>query len=281
MNTRVASGHPKPSVAAEHAPHAPPRRRPLLFTLALLVLTVLPSLVGQDFDTAFDQANKLYEQGDYLQAAAAYQALATKHPGHAVLLFNLGNAWFKAGQFGKAIATYRTAQTIDPRDPSLRFNLGFVRQQVSGTTQPPQPFWQRSLQTLTVNEWTALAAVAWWLWCILLSVREARPALGKLLRGYTAGCGFAWLVLTCGLALAAHAQFGGHQAVVIHPKAAAHLGPLPESKVAFPLRDGSEVQVLDSKEITSPGQNQTWLHIADAEGRRGWVSKDQLLLLRP
>ncbi|NTV97519.1 MAG: hypothetical protein HGA75_19285, partial [Thiobacillus sp.] len=48
-------------------------------------------------------------------------------------------------------------------------------------------------------------------------------------------------------------------------KAVARLGPLPESQVAFPLRDGSEVRILGRKEMSAGDPTQTWLCIADAQ----------------
>src|SRR5205807_2224324 len=141
------------------------------------------------------QANKLYEQGKYGEAAAAYEKLARADPTSPALYFNLGNAWFKAGQSGRAIAAYRQAERLAPRDPNLRFNLNFVRKKVSGSDSAPPENWQHWLMTLTLNEWTALAMSAFWLWFLLLALRELRPGLRKNLSGYTATAGLATLVL--------------------------------------------------------------------------------------
>ena len=50
---------------------------------------------------SFDAANKLYEQGKFMEAAAGYQRLLESGRRSVVLYFNLGNARFKAGQVGR------------------------------------------------------------------------------------------------------------------------------------------------------------------------------------
>ena len=104
-------------------------------------------------EALFEQANKLYEQGKFPEAAAAYRQALAPAGGSAALWFNLGNAQFKAGQTGRAIAAWLQAERLAPRDPGVRFNLAFARKRVSGTETAPGPFWQRSLRSLTLNEW--------------------------------------------------------------------------------------------------------------------------------
>ena len=132
---------------------------------------------------AFESANKLYEEGKFAEAAAAYQKLAQSGQVSAALYFNLGNAFFKSSQNGRAIAAYRQAEQLNPRDPDLRANLQFARNQTQGPTLSPSR-WQRWLGRLTLNEWTLLAAGAIWLLLLLLAFLQWRPALKPALRTY-------------------------------------------------------------------------------------------------
>src|SRR5215469_5260146 len=75
---------------------------------------------GATAESAFDEANKLYEQGKYTEAANGYEKILQSGQVSAAVLYNLGNAFFKSGQLGRAIATYRRAQQLAPRDPDLR-----------------------------------------------------------------------------------------------------------------------------------------------------------------
>ena len=226
----------------------------------------------------FDLANKLYEQGRYPDAAAAYETLGQTSQGEA-LFFNLGNAWFKAGQIGRAIAAWRQAERLNPRDPSIRFNLQFARKKVAGADGSIGSAWQRGLATLTLNEWTVLAAVTLWLWFCLLALREIRPAFRPALRGYAATAGLATVALAACVTAAAQLQFGTTAAVVVVPEAIARSGPLDEAKVLYQFRDGTELTVVDQKELASTDQKQTWLQVRGPSQRVGWVKRDQVTVL--
>jgi len=247
-------------------------------SLLLLVLTLL-ALHARAEAPAFDQANRLYEQGKYGEAAAAYEKLLQSYSNSPALFFNLGNAWFKAGQSGRAIAAYRRAESLAPRDPSLRFNLNFVRKKVSGSEMAPTESWRHWLSALTLNEWAALAMAAFWLWFLLLALRELRPAVRKTLSGYTATTGLVWLVLAAGLTAAYYEHSRVKEAVVVATNAVVRYGPLEESQVFYQLRDGSEVRVLDEKDLAVGDKKQSWLQVQDATRRIGWVQRDQVLLL--
>src|SRR5215467_3632580 len=94
-------------------------------------------LEGQSVANAFDAANKLYEQGKFNEAAAAYEQVTNSGQVSTALYFNLGNAFFKAGQIGRAIVAYYQAERLNPRDSDLRANLQFARNQVQGPTLTP------------------------------------------------------------------------------------------------------------------------------------------------
>src|SRR5688572_8585918 len=126
--------------------------------LSFIFLSLFPTQ-GADLGSAFDAANKMYEQGNFQAAANGYENLIRGGVKNPVVYFNLGNAWFKAGQFGRAIAAYREAQRLAPRDPNVRFNLQFVRKQVTGSELAPGPVWREWLNNLTLNEWTLAAVV--------------------------------------------------------------------------------------------------------------------------
>jgi tetratricopeptide (TPR) repeat protein len=228
----------------------------------------------------FDAANKLYEQGRYAGAAAAYQALIARDNRSGVLYFNLGNAWFKAGQIGRAIAGWRRAEQFQPRDPALLFNLEFARRKIAGTDHLPRPAWERSLLALNLNEWTLCAVGVLWLWFGLLALRELRPAVRPALRGYTATAGGVLLLLGACVAASAHLQLGRLQAVVVVPEALARLGPVEEAQVKYHYRDGTELLVLDQKSMTADGRSQTWFQVAERDRSPAWLKSDQIELLR-
>ena len=159
----------------------------LLNRLTLIAMVLCPALSRAEIPiTAFESANKLYEQGKFAEAASAYASLLQSNQASAALYFNLGNAFFKSGQIGRAIAAYRYAGRVTPRDPDVRANLQFARNQRQGPTLSPNR-WQRWLGRLTLNEWTLLAAVAVWLWLLLLTILRGGGVVREPLRAHS-GC---------------------------------------------------------------------------------------------
>lgn len=253
---------------------SPPSLCALSRAFLVLALTASP-LRAQTND--FEQANRLYELGRYAEAAAAYERLATNHPGSVAAHFNRGNAWYKAGQVGRALAAWQQAARIDPRDPDVRFNLQFVRKEVAGDDAPAPPAWQQLTGSLTPAGWRLMAGAVFWLFFLLLALGELRPVWRRALRLPAVAAGGLFVLATAG-ALAAHALARRVSAVVIVPQGIVRYGPVEESQVHYQLRDGSEVVVLDRKE-SLPGQP-AWLQVQDATRRSGWIKDDQVLLLQ-
>ena len=237
--------------------------------LALLLLvvnfTVFQTVAATDAETSFDSANRLYEQGKFAEAAAAYDQLRQAGRISPALYFNLGNACFKSGQIGHAVAAYRQAEKLTPRDPDIRANLQFAQNQVQGPTLRAR-FWQRGLGSLSLNEWTTLAALALWVTFGLLIARQIKPALTDSLRVWTWLAGSTLLALGVCLALAFTQHPTRHTAIVTTSEATVRNGPFDESPAAFTARDGAELRVLDQKN--------DWLQVTDGTRRIGWLKRD-------
>jgi tetratricopeptide (TPR) repeat protein len=246
--------------------------------LLLMLHLAAATLWGASPDVQFDAANKLYEQGRYAEAAAAYEQLARLDPNSETIQFNLGNAWFKAGQTGRAIAAWRQVERSTPRDPGVRFNLQFARKKVSGTDSPQGSAWQRALAALTLNEWSVLASTTVWLWFLLLGLREVRPNLRLALRGYTATAGIVAFLLA-GCVAGAYAQSRTPVVVVVVAEAIARSGPLDEAKVLHQFRDGTELTIVDKKQLNGPDQTQSWILGRDPAQRQGWIKRDQVIFV--
>jgi tetratricopeptide (TPR) repeat protein len=237
----------------------------------LLVVLTAARLAAAGAADAFEQANRLYEQGRYADAIEAYRALLAGGTASPAVYFNLGNSFFKSGQVGRAIVHYRLAQEQAPRDPDVRANLQFARNTVQGGN-PAQPgHWSRWLSRLTLDEGAAITAAAFWLWLGLLTLGQLRPSVRKFLHGPARLAGScAVLLITC-TGMLWWEQRRGSTAVVTVPEAAVHFGPLDESQTAFTARDGRELTVTDHQG--------DWVQVTDAARRSGWLKRDQVVLL--
>lgn len=237
--------------------------------LGVLLLGVGCVVSGEPAAPSFESANKLYEEGKFADAAAAYEKLALSGQTSAALFFNLGNAFFKSGQLGRAIAAYRQAEQITPRDPDVRANLQFARKQPAGPSVQPTR-WQQWLGHLSLNEWTMLTAGAVWILFLLLAACQRWPNARASLRNFVIIMALATVCLVACLSAAFYQMRATRMAIVISRDAVVRLGPLAESQEAFTAHDGAELRVVDQKD--------EWVAVSAGPGRFGWVRRDQVLL---
>jgi len=237
----------------------------------LLLLAAAAAARADSAADQFDQANKLYEEGQYAPAAAAYEKLAQSGPAAAAVYFNLGNAWFKAGQLGRAICAWRRAAELTPRDPDVRANLQFARNQPGvGAPALPGISWTRWTTHFTLNEWALLSSVFAALFFAVLTARQIGPAWKKSTTGLAWTLAAGWVCGTACLGLALDARFGAQSSVVIVPEAVVRLGPDDKAASVFTVHDGAELLVVD--------RSKGWLEVADAANRRGWVPQNEVAL---
>jgi tetratricopeptide (TPR) repeat protein len=232
------------------------------------VLVPVVSFSAEPSTSAFEAANKMYDEGKYAEAAAAFERLSQSGQASAAVYFNLGNAYFKSGQLGRAIAAYSRSEELAPRDQDVHANLQFARNQVQGPTLASNR-WQQFLNKLTVNEWTVAACGLVWIWLLLLVLSQCKPSLKSTLRNYIIGTGII-AGLTCACFGGSYAEArSGRRAFVVARDAVVHNGPLDESPNAFTVHDGAELRVLDQKD--------EWLQVS-AGNRMGWLKKNDVVL---
>jgi tetratricopeptide (TPR) repeat protein len=236
--------------------------------LATFVLAgqVLAADVSHDFSTA----NEFYARGKYVEAAAAYETILRSGTVSANLLFNYGNAEFKAGNLGKAIAAFRRAELLAPRDSEIRANLNFARNQVQGSAAHEQR-WQDSLGQLSLNEWTLLAALAFWGVFLLFAFRQLRPALVPKLKMITNLAILVFFISGAALAVQAADHFSNSVAVVTAPGVSARSGPFDDAQDVFVTHDGAELSVIS--------RHDDWVQVADGTGKVGWLNQKQAQVL--
>ncbi|MBW8864280.1 MAG: tetratricopeptide repeat protein [Verrucomicrobia bacterium] len=236
----------------------------------VLALACAGKILAADVTAGFASANKLYGEGKFADAAAAYETILKTGVESPSLLFNAGNAEFKAGHLGKAIAAYHRAEQLAPRDAELRANLAFVSNQVQGATLR-ESRWQNWVGSLTLNEGTLLTATFFWALFGLLAARQFRPALTPKLRGATQ---LAAVLLVCSsavLTLQAANHFNSSIAVVTGEDTTARSGPFDDAQAAFTAHDGAELRVL--------GRHDDWVQAVNSAGKIGWLSLKQVEVL--
>lgn len=240
--------------------------------LLIVALLLSPLLQAEMVSTAFDEANRLYEQGKYKEAIAAYHQLASRNQVSSAIYFNLGNAHFRLGQLGHAIASYRLAQQLDPRDPDIRANLRFARES-AGVSATSGRRWLRWFNLLTINELTLVTVATVWPLFLVLTLTEFRRDWARPLRPLRTLLALAAALALLCLGFVLRTRFHASSAVVVQKDAAVRYGPFAEAQTFFVLRDGVEVRVLNEKD--------GWLHISDSSKRTGWLEPGSVVILPP
>ncbi len=238
-----------------------------ILTAVMAVWFFAGSAMAAGVSAEFDVADKLYAEGKFADAAAVYEKILQSGATSPNLLFNYGNAEFKAGRLGRAIAAYRRAEQLAPRDADVRANMEFARNQVQGPSLSAGR-WENWIGTLTLNEWTVLAAAAFWLTFLLLAAMQIWPALKAVLPGFTRGVAVVTILsgVCCGAAVSI--DFSRQTAVVIAPDLVARSGPFADAQNAFTAHDGAELAVLS--------RLGDWLQVADGSGKTGWLERGQV-----
>jgi tetratricopeptide (TPR) repeat protein len=223
--------------------------------LSLCAATERPSL--------FEEANRLYEQGKYPEAASHYESIVKAGRNSAGVYFNLGNAYFKQGELGRALLNYRKAEALAPRDPDIQANLRFTRDRVAGSVSIRPSLLHRALNYFTLNELAYFIGPLFWVWAALFCAIRIRPSLKSTLRTAQILTGTILILSLCFLAASFLAK-RQRAVIVLARQATIRLGPLPESQAAFTATDGAELRLL--------GSRPDWFQVSDRSGRTGWVS---------
>lgn len=237
--------------------------------LVMALMAVTSSFAATPPQTTFNNANKLYSQQKYSEAATAYQQLIDEGYQSAALYLNAGNAYYKANAMGKAIYSFEMARKLEPSNEAVTRNLSLANQKIGTNTQAlPLLFFERwwmDLQLVhSANGWAIGAIVLAWVFGMGFTAYRFMPALKKLplkIALYVAG-----ILFTGYFAMAAWSYNNAqdhHIGIVMNAGAKAKAAPDGNSKDVFDLKEGSRLEVVDS--------TRDYCKIMLNDGKTGWV----------
>jgi len=246
------------------------RRGVLTLLLLVLLISSASAKISADFFQQFQNANRLYQEGKYLEAAEVYEKLVQEKP-MAEVYYNLGNAYFKGGKLGLSVLSYLRARNLSPRDRDLLANFFYVTQLIEYKIEDKRNWHARKvsglLRQMTFEECKLLCFSAYFLFILglfLSLIFKKRPLFGNV------GRMAILLVVLCSLPLLLkYAEFGsGKRGVVTEAQSEVRYGPSMSDRIAFRLVEGLEVVLDDEKE--------DWYRIRLRDGRSGWTAKSQV-----
>ena len=262
-------------------------RASLLLVPLLGFLLIPQSVLAQDNTSPLaqpnrsmmEQANQLYEAGQYAEAAIAYEALIDSGIQDGVLLFNLGNAYFKAGDIGHAILNYERALRLTPRESDLRANLALAQTYLTDQYEAQRgsilgQLANSSSRWVTAGELAITALALWFLVALLWILYRRRRASGNgesLL--YLLIAVFVLFVLAAGLlGVRTAIENSRGQAIIVAQEVNVLSGPGDQYITEFTLHSGSKVSLLESRGA--------WHRLAlPGDELQGWVPSDAVGLI--
>ena len=210
----------------------------------------------------FERANQEFAQGHFKEAISSYKALIRDERWSTNVFYDLGNAYFRTGDFGRAILNYERALALDRHHPEATANLQIARDEAHALEL--QPSWpERYLQFASVNQYSIIAAVAFWIaaFCLVALIFTSRrsAAMISLLLVML----LVFVGTTSAIWQLERGSNGAALAIVTGKDVQARLATADTANAVLALPPGSEIKILSTRG--------DWIYAALPNNLRGWI----------
>lgn len=221
-----------------------------------------------DPNAQFQLANKNFEDGQYAEALAGYDALIDAGQATSTVYANAGTAAWRDGQVGRAVALYERALRLDPTDERAAHNLARITPETNRLADDASAFAiardvvariPSAVFIAGIEVFFLLLLVALWVWSRTASTSPTRGGWG-LRAGMAAGA-LAVMIAAAFLHEAARHRWGD---AVLLEKGVSRLGPGERFFEQMELPAGTTV------ELPEPPAN-GWVRVRLRDGRTGFV----------
>lgn len=246
-------------------------RRIILFLSLILCFGF--SITAQT--AALKQANDLYSDGNYSDAAKLYENILAKEGVAPELYYNLGNAYYKSNEIGKSILNYERALKLAPTSEDTRINLELAQLKVvDNIVQAPTFFvgrWVENLiKLLTSNQWLFVSFTVFIGFLILAFLFVFAPSLS--IRKISFYIGLTFLVISVFTLIFSGVrkdQMTSHrEAIVMTGVVTVKSSPDKSGTDLFQLHEGTKVLIKSTL-----GK---WTEIKLGNGNIGWVEQENI-----
>lgn len=233
-------------------------------------LAVFVFLFLSSFAVSKVEADKLYTQENYAEAAEAYQAVLQSGVA-AEVYYNLGNCYYKLDKIPMAILNYERALLLAPADADIRANLALARGKTVDKVVPPSEmffvtWWRNLTNSMSIDAWSTLGLAAFVVILLgLLAYMFATPLWARKLGVYGAMALFLFMLVANLAALSQYAGLKHHDtAIILSPAVSVKSSPSERSTDLFLIHEGSKVEILDNS-------MKDWIEVKFEEGKQGWI----------
>lgn len=221
------------------------------------------------------QAEQLYSEGKYNEAAEAYQKILDEGVESAELYYNIGNCFYKMGENTRAILYYERALLLDPSDGMARYNLEMAQKAVVDKIEVlPELFlvrWYKAVETnFSADQWGYISVGLFLIFLVMAALFFYSPSVGVKKTGFVVG--LIVFFLTIGSIFFAYKQdkrvSQREYAIVMTPSVTVKGAPDNSGTSLFLIHEGLKVRVI--------GELGEWYNIRLADGNEGWVAKSDI-----
>lgn len=234
-----------------------------------MLLLVQTNLFAQA-EEQFAQANELYANGEYADAARMYEDIIQNDGCSAALYYNLGNAYYKTNEIGKSILNYERALRLKPFYKDARHNLELAQNKVVDKIEPAQMFFLHHWISMLMN---LLPSRTWiWLSIFLFTASSASFfmfAFGKKIRIRQFGYYIAVFLMILsfvgfGFANAMHKKYQQQsEAIIMTGTVTIKSSPDQSGTDLYVLHEGTKVNIKSTMK--------EWSEVSFGNGNVGWI----------
>ncbi|MDE6649025.1 MAG: tetratricopeptide repeat protein [Muribaculaceae bacterium] len=243
-----------------------------------------------------DMADRLYENGDYAQAADAYLSIVEIDGASPALYYNLANSYALSGDYGNAMLYYLRANRLDPSNKEIKNNLNYFESKIEDSnraelrgkkisvTPDPETFFSSAHRVIAkdvrYDVWARLGVVSFILF--LCGVAVYLFCSNVLLRktGFFGGISlFIMSVMFTVFAFMSASYFDSHdEAVLMAYKTPLLIEPSSDSKPATnQLCQGTRFEII--AEETDVEGVPTWYKVRLNADIEGWLRSTDISIL--
>jgi tetratricopeptide (TPR) repeat protein len=244
-------------------------RRPIVTRARCLSYAIVGALVVSSAfaqsDPQFAKANEEFAQGHFKEAIAGYEALISAGQWNPNLFYDLGNAYFRTKDFGRAILNYERALALERHHPEATANLQIARDEARALELQPSRL-ERYLQLASANQYSVVAAVAFWLMIFAFAAMIfARRRSGAL--ALSVCCLFVSAFAAWAIYVLERGNEGRALAIITGKDVQARLATADTANSVLALPPGSEIKILSTRG--------DWTYAELPNNLRGWIPAKQ------
>lgn len=248
--------------------------------LILFSLLAISGLEARQSEEEFEQANVVYDSGDYLKASQLYLEMLNGDYVSSEIYYNLGNCYSKMDNLAMSILYYNRAALLNPSDENIQYNLEIATTKTTNRIDKlPQFFlkaWFVSVSHMfSSNTWTinGLVMLAVMFASVVIFYFSNRSIIRKVM--------FSLFLVSLILTISAFV-FSSNQkyniqnsnvAIVMENDVAVKSSPSDGGTDLFILNEGAKIQV---REVMGK-----WSEIVIESGNSGWLENAKIKYIRP